>query len=1244
MQICKFYSKREPSLKGLCCFNLRMAVVVGLALVVALLPLHGIHAQSGNETAAVDEFNYAEKLTRDGYIELGIDQYKRFLQSYPADERAHTAARHIADGYLSLKKWEASISYYEKVAIAYSDSESAKDARYYIAVCFEALGKDLNAAGNYAQFAQLQRNNQKAPEALLKAAVLYLKSGERQKGRKILFQAIDEYPLDEDVNADAHYTLIHDLVENGEYRRAFGMVERFLLGFSNITATPNVWLIKAKLHDELGQYAQALDVYQEIQQNYKTHPIAFQATLAAARLSFKLGDRIGAHRILKEARTSDLPAEKMYTLQITEAKFYLDEHRPAEALNTLTSMKKGIGTLPEVSLLAARIASSLQNYESAISIYELILDRNDLSDSLQAVIHFEAAQTASSLGNGAQALNWLEAITPKAADTALSDNAKVLKAHIYFNNFQDYAQAIRLYTSFLEGASEHPEMDFAQARLARCYEAVKNWQLAKAEWQRLQTNYPASPFYDDAQKHLALIDDYFLIDYTGIASHYIENGTALGANPVMRQAEMYFGFKQYEKALPLLKSTIGSNRESEARALAFYRLGSAYFEIGKKARLLGEKTAGTWLDSARVVLKLVNERYKNSSPASSLNLKRGLIHLYSSPTQSFEYLDALSRLQMNNVDFHEIHLFTLQQHLNAFAAGDSSAGTDLVERASILLNQPDVERSAKFHWILARFALASGDTARSLHHLQIIRENGVLNPTRIRADLELAGIFEAQGNVPEAKELLSGMSQSCFYTSFADTALYRQAEIAYRAGNHEETLQHLQKLKARHLGKWGMGKKPIIAKALLLEGRARESNNDLLGAIATYLDYINTAENIGNLGTVFLALARISEKLPAPTLATHYYNAIIGNYPDQDLQEQALLGLAGLEFDRGNWDAVLVQTGKILSRPVNLENAQEADRLTMIAQLRKGMVQNIDKLLKEVRKKYKGNLELQAEISYEAGDFYIRRKSFKRANKIFKDIRKKYKRTKYGIRGDFGLGKSLLYQNKTEDALEILTEIPQKYPNDPFLRMVYLNLGDFYMAQKQLDNSAEAFRKVVRDSVFDAHHALALRRLSIVYENRGMFEVAIMYTRQLIQTFPGEEETLEMKIRMGRLLRQMRHWEEALALYRQLIKVTSGDDAMEIQYFIGETYFDMGKYEQAIAEYLKLRYLETKTKFPWRMSAVFQAAKCFMRINELEKARELFQFVVKNEGATSRFGGPATKRIAEIDELLAEATAPGKKS
>ena len=84
-------------------------------------------------------------------------------------------------------------------------------------------------------------------------------------------------------------------------------------------------------------------------------------------------------------------------------------------------------------------------------------------------------------------------------------------------------------------------------------------------------------------------------------------------------------------------------------------------------------------------------------------------------------------------------------------------------------------------------------------------------------------------------------------------------------------------------------------------------------------------------------------------------------------------------------------------------------------------------------KKLKLIKEYEAEYYLRKGIAHIDDKDFQLALDALNEVRNKYKKTSFVPSAELEIGRINLITNKIEDALNILTDLPQKYPNHPVL-------------------------------------------------------------------------------------------------------------------------------------------------------------------------------------------------------------------
>ena len=157
-----------------------------------------------------------------------------------------------------------------------------------------------------------------------------------------------------------------------------------------------------------------------------------------------------------------------------------------------------------------------------------------------------------------------------------------------------------------------------------------------------------------------------------------------------------------------------------------------------------------------------------------------------------------------------------------------------------------------------------------------------------------------------------------------------------------------------------------------------------------------------------------------------------------------------------------------------------------------------------------------------------------------------------------------------------------------------------------------------------------MRYLIRTYDSVRMWDVALALTRKYIERFPEADDIIQKWVQIGLFYMRLNSYPQAIQCFRDIQIDADAETEAEIQYWIAKCYNDMGDFEQAIFEFLKVKYISKPTKLPWASTALYEAGMAYLKLNKSEEAIKLFEKVMQSEGATSDMGRIAKRRIEEI--------------
>lgn len=170
----------------------------------------------------------------------------------------------------------------------------------------------------------------------------------------------------------------------------------------------------------------------------------------------------------------------------------------------------------------------------------------------------------------------------------------------------------------------------------------------------------------------------------------------------------------------------------------------------------------------------------------------------------------------------------------------------------------------------------------------------------------------------------------------------------------------------------------------------------------------------------------------------------------------------------------------------------------------------------------------------------------------------------------------LITQNKHKDALKILTEFPDKYPNSDQLPGVYNTLGTIYFRSEKYDNAIAMFKKALEFCQACPLEANIMSNLIKVYSLTGFWDAAQAMARSYLEKFPEAKDRLDKKIIIARAYINLNQFQNAVDYLKSIKSEADAEREPEIQFYIGEALLRAGQYEEAIAEFVKIPLLSKR--------------------------------------------------------------------
>ena len=1166
------------------------------------------------------EFVYAEKLYRESFYDLAAIQFNQILEQQPPENIAAKTRFYLAECHFASEKWEDALNAYTQLILRSPESPWIAQAYYRLGECDVRLGRFTEAGYEfnllYEKFSQTSwailglrqlgdiAVMQGRIESAIEAYQLYIRR-EKESAQVIAAKQklADLYVLKGDIPA-AITLLISIPLKPG--------AEEFLKIHSQL----------GRIYAALHQYAKAAEQDQLVLKNAKD-PLLIQT------MHWQLGELYELSGQTEQAVASYQsviahPADDSLTVQAAThlGLHYFrnrDWHQAIGQFEAIETMEPDSGRLGEVRFLAAQCYSNSSEFDKSIPAYLQLIEqfpKDNVTMKCRLFLARDYIQTQSWEKAALVYRQWIEDFP----DHEIVPHVLFQLGKLYVNKLGRIAEGLHVISRIWEGLPSNPLTLEAKFYYANILDDQQNTAAARNLYESILLQYPSDSLYQLAEEKITRID---LFDS--------QEGAFSNKRLVSLLADLNQG-KQDSTFHERLAEAFEYETKEFDRAIDFYRMSLSELKnknhitrlqeaIGRcylKASVQSKQTA--FLDSAtasyksisseedstnaRIAWKLLHLHSRFKKDATLADVQKFLHTFPNSPYASEAlYLQTLLAIDADSISLAWSGIrHLLSSDIEAYRKGHAlsnalirsvrpdSAAEEIALAYGSIINHPAVYYSKAVS--LAR----QGKTAAAIEHDEMIMEAYGATEWAEKSMLPLGERY-IQIHSPKAvpyfeKQLLRD----------------RNFSLAYETGLSPIARSQRQALL-----------KGLIA-ALITDKQFDRAG----GQLVEYLRRYHTKEDRIYFNKM---QATIAEDKDHPEEASFYLNALVEDMPSDSLW----LDLGELYLRQNDNDKALnafEQCTKIsASEKMQLTaNAKMALVYFSEDEMARGSAR-FESIKKSYEKQF-GDRTLLGEILLEKGRSHFRKKDFNLALETFEQVAREYKNTPVAAKALLETGRTLLVTNHIDEALKLLTSMLDKYPGDPVLGNVYLNLGDHYFRSQQYENALAAFKNAMRGGMDPEAKPLAMRYCIRLYETVGLYDAGLAMIRDYLDLYPYAEDRFEKQVKIGLFYFQLKDFYGAI---KHLKAIEAGaedaDTEAEIQYWIGKSYLNMGQFEQAIFEFLKVKYMTGPTKLPWASTAVFEAAKAYGTLGDSEKAIQLFEKVVQTEGAASDLGRVAVQQI-----------------
>jgi TolA-binding protein len=1181
---------------------------------------------SGQNSKENADFKLAINLYNDGLFDLAVEQLKQFIASYPTTAQGVEARFSLGLTQQKLKLFDDARMTFQTFALTYQDHPKAPEAWWKVAEAYAALGNTHESALAYERVKVFHPRSKLAPEAMVRSADAFLAAGERDDARRVLRIVLQEYGSSPAV-LTARTRLATIYFNEGNLSQAQSELKRVTEGDPSPDARAQALLLLGNIQQATGKGELARANYQEIIQKYKATSAIQGAYVHLGRLLAAGGQYRDAAENFRKAAGEKASPDSALTcdavLGLGDASAALQDHAAAvTAYERYLSLVTGDERRAPLLWKIARESALGKNFRKSNEAAQRLL-KSGAPDSLKRRAQIRLGLNAEEQKNTAQAIQLYLSFTEQAPDDPSTPEILMRAAGLAETAAGDIRKAAELYALVFSRYDRSPLVDDAIIGTARCYEQLKEFGRAVPLYRLLLQRYPASEFGRTAEERLRHIDIFEAKDKdAGLEKLALLLGDVVAqknrAGLAYRLGEIYFSdLKNYDATVRQMESALEIGLSPQEAREARYLRARAFDYLTIRDASQRTKAIRAYQDYL-------------ASEADGERAEETALALFSLRSTTLgEARSAAREILSRFPSFpHREVLLTTLGGLYRKADSTTQARVAYSEAIRLAPSSPaGLEAGYRFFELL----LSAGLKDSALQAGAGMLDDNPENPFAARIAATLGTLARGLGKTDQAITYYRMLENRFYYTHDAASATRDLADASLANGNYDEANELYEQLIQRQRASL-LHEEPVGPDLLLAMGKAQYLGGNF-NVAKRYLFQVLASERSGpHAGEAYTTLGMIARSAGALDDATTYFKQASGSAPGTAATPE----ITDLLYENGDFADAARQYALLLpSARADSERLVYHSRM-ILAFLKSDEMAKAEKEIAVFSKRYRDARNESAAFELERGNYFYRKEDFPRALQAYHLVLSRFDDTPAAPEALYWTGRTLEATTKPKEAIEQLNTLLANYPDAPIAARAHLALGNLSYTMEHWDEAVQQYRTIVDDPKADPTLLpLAMSNLIETYEIAGTYDAALALTRKYLERFPGNDDQLDKKIKVGILYERLGYYDQAVLHLQSLLDEAGSDLEGEIRYYIADANYNKGDYQQAILDFLKVPYLVTKKgKIDWTANSLYMSGQAYEKMGRYDQALTMYQQIIDRSGIDEVFKTAARKEIDRVRLVL----------
>ncbi|WP_232798439.1 tetratricopeptide repeat protein [Salinibacter altiplanensis] len=942
-------------------------------------------------------------------------------------------------------------------------------------------------------------------------------------------------------------------------------------------------------------YPDAAAAFSAFRRGHPTHAAAPQALYLEAQAALARGDDEGTRRLLNRLQ-HDYPSHpRAQTARLRLAQYYLDQgssDRATSQLQTIATAPNRPGEGARALYLLGRTEQDQGNPNAALPYFKQVYSRYPDAELAPAALYAQGV-TQVRLERYDRATDSFERLGEQFPTSPFAENLGTVLGEVYYRlgQYENATTELQRRLPDLTGSDRARTLFL----LGETYSALGRGEDATTQYRVILEEAPDSPYALPARYGLAR-QHYSAGRYEAAAEAFAtvrskEDPLAVKATYYEAASRALMGRKA--DALKLYRTFLDRTSGGRLATAAQYEVGllhyreerydraaTAFRSVAQQASSEGPRgKAFYWLGNASLAtnrldpaLDAYTEAIDRGAAPAAVTAKvrfRKAWSLY----QGGRYADAGSEFQA----LAEAHPETTRGQEALFWGGDTFYQQNQFGEARRLFQQyldtnPDTPQRAGAQYALAwthfkqrRFGPAAQSFRRFLDTYEGDSTSEV--PYQQDARLRLADCYFALKQYDDARAAYDRVSGKG-----TEYALYQGGRALYYAGRPADALDRLRRF-------------------------VEDSPDSPLRPDALY-----------RIGDIHFQEQRYGAARAA-------FTQLLDEHPEHARAAEAQYAIGDTRYNAGEMERAVEAYRTVLEAYPESPSAREAASSLFFALNAAGQQDRADDLIAAIADQVP-DANLEDRLRYQRARAAYQRGDSKRALRLFRTFVRTASTQALIPDAYYYLGLLYADTDRYDEAKNYLQQLVEQYPDSEYIPEGSLRLGEIHLDQGAHEQAVDAYRTAAEhNQTRDDLRAQARYGQSQALLRLGRTSAADTLLSQTLDAKPQGPLQNAARLGLGRVRNEQGRTDEALALYRRVVRASDGEPGAEALYRLGKLLRRQGDAQTAIRELERMPSLFAGHP-EWEARALLEQARAYRDRGETGRAVQLYDEVQKAYGGT----------------------------